>query len=74
MFAPPLADKAGRGELCALIDRLAKDLVYRKERMDRDEYGRVQRKLDEARTRFHNLYGKKVKDQKSTRLNSSHRT
>ena len=59
MFTPPLADRAGRGDLCATIDRLAKDYLTLLARGERDAAKAVERRLDQAKHRFYKLYGKK---------------
>ena len=50
MFTPPLADRAGRGDLCAMIDRLAKDYLTLLARGERYAAKVVERRLDQAKT------------------------
>lgn len=59
-FQPPIKDKAGRGTLCALIDNLAKEMIRRRPEgtsPDPEDFQRVAKRLDEARAKFHRLYG-----------------
>ncbi len=53
-----LPDRAGRGELEARIERLAKDAM-KYAQTDKHEYERVCRQLRACRTQFHRLYEKK---------------
>ncbi len=68
MFRPHIPDRAGRGALCALIEALAKDLMALRahpeypSRAVRDEYQRVERRLDQARRSLLTLYGKGAND------------
>jgi hypothetical protein len=59
MFRPPIPDKAGRGELCEVIDRLAKAVVEARPdgvKPNQDELPRLVHRLDQERAKFHKLY------------------
>jgi hypothetical protein len=59
MFAPPIADRAGRGTLCAIIDQLTKEVVQARPdgvKPNKDELPRLLARLDRERTKFHQLY------------------
>lgn len=59
MFEPRLPDRKGRGETCALIDRLARELMQYQKPKTRDElhaFTCLTRRLDEARAKLHRLY------------------
>lgn len=59
MFAPPIPDKAGRGALCEVIDRLTKAVVEARPdgaKPNPDELPRLIDRLDRERARFHKLY------------------
>ena len=57
---PALPDRAGRGRLCAKISQLTKDFGAAVERGDDHESRVIERRLDQARTQFHAMYGRKV--------------
>lgn len=56
-FAPPIPDRSGRGALCARIELLAQEWMRLLARGEREEAGRVERRLDQARAEFRRLYG-----------------
>jgi hypothetical protein len=59
MLTPPIPDRAGRGELCAKIDAITKDLLAscpEGTRPDRDKCERLGARLDKERQKFHRLY------------------
>ena len=62
MFAPAIADKAGRGALCSKIEQLTKAILRHSptgEKPDEYEMRLLMRRLDQARDEFRKLYGVK---------------
>lgn len=55
----PLADKAGRGALEAEVVQLAREMVKAGQGRDPHEFKRLEKRLDKARQKFHDMYGKK---------------
>jgi hypothetical protein len=64
MFQPEIPDKAGRGALCSRIEQLTKDML--KHRNDKHEFECLARQLDQARDKFHRLYGFKPRPSEET--------
>jgi hypothetical protein len=59
MLRPPIPDKAGRGDLCRVIDQLTKEVVTARPdgpKPNKDELPRLLHRLDRARAKFHQLY------------------
>jgi len=59
MLAPPITDKAGRGDLCRIIDQLTKEVVKARPdgvKPNKDELPRLLHRLDRERAKFHRLY------------------